>query len=594
MSSRAVSGSFRGLCALGLTTWLASGLASGLANGLTGSTAWAEPQSPADLVPSSATFYAEVSRPAEVLRQILDNPLKAQLEQTEEYKRALEGKDLKKLESGIRLIERQIGGPWRPMLEKLLGGGIAFSYEATTQSGTLIARSSDSKALADVHQALLDFIELTDENAVQRKEFQGTTVYRVKELRYAIKDGWFLAANKDEGLKAILDNWSGAGGLSTNPEFVQARQQIPAGALAWAYGRLEKLREAKFSQEALAEKTNNPGAEILVGGILEALRSAPYATGALTVQGSRIQLQFATPRPREVSAWRQFYFAPAGSGSAPALLTPPGTLLSLSTYRDVADFWTKAEDRFDQNLGAKFAEADSKLSLFFSGKEFSTEILPLVMPRMQFVLTRQDFEGQTGPVPKIKLPAGAIVLQASDSEKLARPLKIAFQSIVGLGNLNAGQNGLPQLEVNTETKGNVTLTTAVYPADGVVDRDNVPIVYNFSPSLAVTGKHIILASSQRLAEQLAALAAQPAASANLPENTLLEVQGGVLRSVLVDNREQLITQRMLEKGTDRDEAEKNVDLVLRVMEHFQAASMRLVPDPSALRLEFSVELTGKP
>jgi len=127
----------------------------------------------------------------------------------------------------------------------------------------------------------------------------------------------------------------------------------------------------------------------LIGGVLGALPDAPYVTGALELSSSRIKLTATLPgSPRVVAKTREFYFGPEGNGTAPPLLSPTGTLLTLSTYRDFASLWRHAPDLFDDRINAHFAEAESKIGTFFGGRSFRDDILGNLEPGLQVVVAR--------------------------------------------------------------------------------------------------------------------------------------------------------------------------------------------------------------
>jgi hypothetical protein len=63
----------------------------------------------------------------------------------------------------------------------------------------------------------------------------------------------------------------------------------------------------------------------------------------------------------------------------------------------------------------------------------------------------------------------------------------------------------------------------------------------------------------------------------------------VLRSILHDNREQLIAQNMLEKGHSREEAEKEIGGLLMLLSWLGDARLRLAREEGALRAELSVD-----
>ena len=67
----------------------------------------------------------------------------------------------------------------------------------------------------------------------------------------------------------------------------------------------------------------------------------------------------------------------------------------------------------------------------------------------------------------------------------------------------------------------------------------------------------------------------------------------MLQSVLGDNREQLISQNMLEEGNDREEAENAINLLLELVGYFKDASLKLDVQKDELSLKFEVKVEGE-
>ncbi len=113
--------------------------------------------------------------------------------------------------------------------------------------------------------------------------------------------------------------------------------------------------------------------------------------------------------------------------------------------------------------------------------------------------------GALKPPPDVKLPAFALVteLSAPDSD-FAQRLKVAFQTFVGLSNVDAVQKKGPPLELGSEVVEGVTLATATYmvPKGEGASTETPNQRYNFSPSAAQVGKYFFLSTSAELGRKL--------------------------------------------------------------------------------------------
>ena len=73
-------------------------------------------------------------------------------------------------------------------------------------------------------------------------------------------------------------------------------------------------------------------------------------------------------------------------------------------------------------------------------------------------------------------------------------------------------------------------------------------------------------------------------------NMDFEVRGASLKQVLNDNREQLVANNMLEDGNSRQEAERQIDLLLGIVGWIDRLSARLQPSDDQLELRLNLKL----
>ncbi|HND54276.1 MAG TPA: hypothetical protein PLV92_17820, partial [Pirellulaceae bacterium] len=282
------------------------------------------------------------------------------------------------------------------------------------------------------------------------------------------------------------------------------------------------------------------------------------------------------------------------------------TILNLTAYRDLGGFWNAAPDLFDEATNSQLVQANSNLSTLFSGQDFGQDVLTTVKPEWQLVVTRQEF--RDGPdSPQIKLPAGALVFQLREPEKMRRSWKITFQSLIGFLNIVGAMERRPPLEIDSTTRGAAQMVTTSYapPSDEGVLRPGA-IYYNFSPTMATVGDRLILSSTRTLAEQL--LDAKPtdaatgtngaagASGAKDDANGAAVVNGRLsfdfksIRSALNDNRQQLVSQNMLDKGHGREQAEREIGLLLNALGLIRSAALQIDSNESRVQAELSLGL----
>lgn len=559
----------------------------------------------ADLLPASTLVCVEVTRPKEILGTVLDHPLVKQFQESPDWKKATENPEFKQFMDVVGLIEQRAGVKWRPAVESITGGGITVGFEPATQGAVVLVKSQDPKTTAAVRDAFISLVRDDAKNKgnpdpIQTKEYRGLTAYVAGDVRIADMGPYLMVSNKSTLATNVADRFlDGGSSLAATDEFKAARALAFEGGseppAAWAYVSVAPLRKFGVAKELLdnKDKSDNPGAEFLLGGLLADLRQVAYVTASARLDKQSLKVSVAMPHDKSwVPPERKFFFAPGGGGAEPPL-KPKDTILAVSTYRDLAAMWQAAPDLFTEGAAAEMAKKDSEFNNLLGGKSFSNDILPSLAPQMQFVATRQDFKAAGVPVPTTQLPAGAFVFRLKDGQRkvLEDPLNLFFQFIVTFANADASQKQRPMLFPKTETRGKAEISYATYKARDPKDMPKDNTYLNFSPAMVVSDTHVIICSTKALAEELADLTAKaPAkAAAGTVDNTRIEMDGKVAAELLKIDREPLIAQNMLEKGHDRAAAEKEIGVLVALVDFLRDAKVRLAQTDKAVRLEVEVK-----
>jgi hypothetical protein len=601
-------------------------------------------KSAAELLPASTLFYAEIAQPQQLIAQVLDNPAFARLIASPQYQGVLDQPQFKQLVGAVKLVEERSGVKWRQALETITGGGLTIAIEPSTQAGVLLARSTDAKTTAAVRDALLglareDAKAKGNPDPVNQTKYRELTAYKSGENTLVEMGPWLVSASKPGLAKmlvdAYLDGPAPGESLAESEEFVEARAFGNADQhTGWAFVRLPPLRLLALQQPWMKPnaKSDNPGAELIFGGLMGVVQKAPYATMSIDASADGIKLAVAAPHdPEWVPAERQFYFAPADAsgkvtGGAAKPFKPKGLALSITTYRDFGAMWQNGPDLFTEAVAAQMAQTDSGLSTFLGGKSFGTDVLPSFQPQFQFIVAAQDYARAGVPAPGIRIPAMASVIRLKPEQAnavgLRKHLRVAFQSLVALGNLDGAAKNRPMLELGSEKRGAAEIHWAVYDQEQPLKADASPaatgqapagaeptakaepdaaapaktkddIHYNFSPALAVAPDYLILCSTRELAQELVDLATADAqagqAAATIAQNTLIEMDAGAIAGLLRDNREQFIAQNMLSKGHGHDAASAEIDFLVGLVDYFRAASLKLTPTEKSIALEIEIK-----
>ena len=556
----------------------------------------AEETHPARLISSTAVAYAELSRPGQLLDLASDPKLLELVRQAEPVEQYLESDAFRSIKQVVRQLEEQLEAPWRVTVGDLTGGGVYAAFEPLSQGAVIIVKSRDAKLLARAHQALLELIQTyADENGrespVKSQQYRGVTGWRVGDGYHTIVDDLLILSNKVEVLKGAIDRHQGRSrdALTNVPAFQQAQQAAPKGATGWGMLRLAPLRLLPGVTKALSGPSDNPGIEVLAGGILDAAKDASFVAFDLQMTDDEVRWRARLPHDRaKVAENRHWYFAPTDGKSSYAPLRPPGTVATLTAHRDLSGMWLAREELFDEETVAQLTQADAGLGLYFKG-DFGADVLGQLSPRIQFVAVRQEFAaGQ--PVPAVKLPAFAGVLEIDGDEQFATQLLLAYQNIVGIVNITGIQAGRAQLLQTSEEYRGVRISKAEYVPDAGIEDGAAGIAYNFSPACAQVGDRFILGSTASVVRALVDELQKPDAERLTADNALLELDLQQLGLVLADNRETLIAQNMLEDGNTREEAEGQISLLLDVLRLMRKSSLRLVSKDGSLHLAAALGL----
>ena len=554
----------------------------------------AAPRQADALLPPTGVVYLYVPQLGQVIENALHHPLSAKIQELPDVAKALRGPEVGFVKVAIQALEDDLGQPVLEALKTITSEGAHVCLDAESPGGVAaLLRSPDEQSLKKVMDAVLQRFRETPRSPadfVKRVSYRDLDAYRIGDVRLVQLGPWLLVANHSDLGKSIIDRFlDGGDSLRDNSRFRDAAKERPDHLTAWAFVDVDRIRSSGVAEELFQGKTDNPGAELLVGGLMSHLQHTPWASASVETSASQLRVTVSSPHdPAWMDASRQFYFGENSQGQAPPLLEPEGAILAVSAYRDIGDMWLRAGDLFDQNVSDQLAQADNTFTTLFSGKDFGEDVLGALGSPLQLVVARQSFDGVT-PRPAIKLPEFAMRFELLEGPKVYDDFRRTLQSLLGFLNVSGAQNGNPQLDFETQrANGSQILRSYYIPEPDQQDSTDAPIVFNFSPTAWFAEGRMTLSSTERLAKRLPAPSqVQPAKSA---ANTRLRLFAGPLRQALEDNLSQLAAQNMIEKGVSREEAETELRTLLQVISWFADVEANLGVASRRLNLEASVRL----
>lgn len=542
-------------------------------------------ESAADYFPKTTAIYMHVKSPAELIDKIENHDVVNHVLEMKPVKQLLLSPQGAMAMAGKGLFEAEIGEPVLDALKTNTSNGIWFCADPATEGVMIAFQSKDENKLKRFAGKSLKFISTMakGKQPFKKMDYRDAVAAKFDDFLIARYKSWFLICNKPELAKATVDAMIDGTktNLSSQQWFKDALAERKSSDL-WVAIDLEGVRKIANDPKVFGGQTDNPGVELIFGGILDVLKNSPIALGNLNIN-QHINLDISAPFDADwAHESREYFFGKQLNGAAPKALSPKNMIASLTSYRDVGMWWLSKEELYPENVIAQLAQADSQLSTIFSGMDFGEDVLGALEPGVQVVVAENTYDEKY--IPDLKLPAFALVGKIKDAQKLQRRLKIAFQSVIGFANINLGMNGQPQLEVETEKIGDAKISSASYYYEEGTEEGL--LLFNFGPTMAFKGEHMVLSSKKELAVELA----QMVGSDNETDdaNTKLKIDGAMLHKILASNKESLIAQNMLEEGNERDEAESAIGILLTAVELFKDMDLTYVVEPKQMKLDLSI------
>lgn len=554
-------------------------------------------------VGSEAVIYVEAPRPAELIDQATGASFQKLLGAIPPYARYLKSDSYQMGRQVLDLITGKLDTTWDKGLGELTGGGAVLAVEAAEGKAPRVYLLVAPRDPAFLNRTNTTLLELARKDAadngkpdpVKTAEYRGFTGYTSGDKgAYAIVQDVLVIVDRGDTLKVlidrVLDGPKGNGSIVDDAGWKARQAQVKADGLAWGYARLDRLRELDAKKFSIPEKTKLPQT-LFFGSWIEALRKGPWVAASLNWSGDRLAADVTVPvPPGGYAATYKGYVPPEGTTSAP-LLNPPGTIASLSLWRDLSAIWEVRADLLAPEEVQGLAQLDTFAGQFFGGRDFGSGVLGALQPHWRVVVANQDYDAMK-PAPDLKYPAVALVVDLKpDDDDFAQRLKVAFQSFVGLANLGAAQSKAPPLELGSETFEGVTISTTRFmppkdaPADG---KEPVHYRHNYSPSAAQVGNSFIISSSLGLTRDLIKNLKDPAKPGQA--TLAVEADGSVLAGLLDLNRNRIVMQNMLEKGHDKAQAEDEVNTLLSILRYLGHGRLTVQDGADTLKLNLGFAL----
>jgi len=478
-------------------------------------------------------------------------------------------------------LEGQLGTDWRNALRQLLGH--AMLATDTSGGAVLVVDARDEKLLTQLEGIVRQFATTEAENQNEPERVNshvqaGVTAWSLgTNEAHAIVNNRLFLANRAAPLDRVLDLRAAKGpSIAASPDFRAAARAIGDEAVARVYLNLKSLRIAPQVKKALADP-ENPLAMLLLTDTKEALRNANWLALGAYVREGKLTLRLFTDGKAPESAKTASFSRPKDPGEhLLAELVVPGTIASLSLFRDLRTFYTAKDDLFpERTSGLVFFE--NMMGIFFSGIDLTEGVLSELKPDIRVVVATQQYDPAIG-TPQVQVPAFAAVLQLRDPKNFGETIEEAWQKALGLINFTRGQKALPGLVIDRDTHAGVKYTLSYFRPPTEKPSGLVEPRYNYRPSFARVGDYVVLSSTDELTKELIDVLKTESTKpmkASQDAHTLAEMDGGQLCAILAANRENMIRKTMIDKGDSREKAEHDIGFLLSALGFVDKATLML-------------------
>ena len=521
----------------------------------------------ARLYPAQTVVYAEAPGVGELLGEGLEHPFVASVLESP-LGQALLAESAVTPEAGLAFVDAWLGRPLLPSLRALTARGLALGAIGGHEPPRwlIAARSDDAELTRQVIDEVCGRLAfLAGAGGTGPLEGPGGfSIWNVGDEISIASSGELLLLGGDEAtLRAAIGRAQGdEDTLAQRGGFERARGRRRDGALAWAWLDLEAIERADPSKLVdLRNAATDPGVHFLLGSLVASFGATADLCFALDVEDDRITLAIDGA---EADASRRALVA---SGS-PAIALPPPTAGELGravVYRDLDALFELRTEIFPVDVQPGFAEATSNLALFFGGQDVSDEILPRLSPWFGVVAREATFAADA--VPDVPLPAAALLARVEDPDTVGPQLVAAFQSVIGVTNVDGAQQMRPPLVMALTLEGDVPITAARFtkPAPG----EGVDVHHNLAPACAVVGETFIIGTHESLVRELVRQLSSEGAEATAASGESLTLSGPAIAEVLRTNEEVLVMQTVLDEGKTMEKARADVAGLVALADLFE-------------------------
>lgn len=479
-------------------------------------------------------------------------------------------------EAGLAMAAVAYGRPLLPALSSMTSGGVALGVRVRSgmPAWTLVARGDDAELWRTMWERTLELyaeqFESWGEMTIPREQVGDAELWLLDEAVAALRGSDFVFGNDEGAVRNVLERLKGGGeSLLSRQDFAAALGERPRDSFLWSWMDVDGIAALEGdSMDDLRAMIAKPEVHFLLGSGFALAGQAESLSASAHLDADRIALEVIARGIAEGPAEMLLpTSAKARMKEAPSLPREhPRESARALFYRDVAGVFRQRGELFPSHELPSFGKAITDLSILFGGLDLEDDILPGLSPWVRVLARPVDFD--PAALPEIPLPAVAILVDVAEAERVGQRLVGAFQTAIGLANIDSTQKGRKPLVLGLEAGEGVQISYATFPAPA--EGDGVDLEYNLVPACCMVKQTFVLGTHRALVRELALEIAGGAAGVRAPGDEYVHLDGSALARMVADNSEALVVQAMLDKGKSEEQARKE-------MEGLQAA-LQLVKD----------------
>jgi hypothetical protein len=531
------------------------------------------PPQPARLVPPSADLLLEVPDPRRLVETLAHLDVLDQLQVFPNVRELLDSTPLRRVGQLVAYLEKELGASWPDLLERLAGGGAAFTLQFGTQPAPIlfVVQGTDEKLAAKFFQVGLDLLDQETARAegkerLVRDSYRGLpTAHAGKDFHAGLAGAALLVSNSATALQAGLDRHLGRDtrSLADSPLLAEARRLLPKAPLARIWVSLDAAHKSEVGKTLFKAPRDDFNLTVAVGGLLDLVGRSPYVCAGLYRQDDGFLTTLCLPRGRDgMGNDRLLHLPPADVPGSRPLLEPPRVLYSDSNYFNTASIWTDRARLFPPKQVEELEKFDRTSARFLLGKRLS-DLLTQVGSYYRFVVANQAHTGyKTAPSPV--LPAFGLVAELRESDAKGIESLLRAAALLNAFNPNV------KLELVEEKYKDCPLVCYRFDESKPLKNEAGNIRYNFSPCFTRVGNQFVVSSTQELCRDLVDLlqkeAREKPTSDKAPSRSRLYAAGGA--DLLEAFKDRIVAQTILDQAVKpseaREQAQAFLDLVRRL------------------------------